>query len=133
MHMMTQRILTLCLGLAIVSGCLLVPQFARADGCDEIDKSQKTYDYTLPNVPRYCEPGIVVQRVLNIAFTLIGGVSLLFVVIGGLRYTTSGGNEERAAQGRKTVLYALVGLAVVLLALAIVNIVIDLVLYGKTL
>jgi len=125
--------LLLCFGLVLAGNVALAPQLARANGCDAIDRSQQTYDYTLPKVPRYCETGAIVQRVLTIAFSLIGGVSLVFVIIGGFRYMMSGGNEESVTQARKTVLYALVGLIVVMLAVAIVNIVLNLVLYGKTL
>ncbi len=117
---------------------VFLPTVAQADGCDAIDKSSKTYlspDSPTPDLkflPRYCSIGAVTQRVLNIAFSLIAGVSLLFVVIGGYQYMTAGGNEEKLTSGKKTVLYAILGLVVVITAVTVVNIVINLILYGRT-
>jgi TRAP-type C4-dicarboxylate transport system permease small subunit len=50
-------------------------------------------------------------------------VAILMIIIGGFMYVTSAGSEERAKSGRKTVMYALMGVAVVILAYVLVNIV----------
>jgi len=110
---------------------LFLPAPALADGCTNLDNSLSTYGASLPNVPKYCTIGPIIQRVLNIAFTLIGSVSLLFLIIGGYRYMTAAGNAEQATAGKKTAIYALIGLVVVILAVAIVNVIVNLLLYGK--
>ena len=51
----------------------------------------------------------------------IGIISVVMIIIGGIRYATSGGNAEKVKSAKNTILYAVVGLAVALLALAIVN------------
>jgi len=118
--------------LGLISSCLTLPLPVQADGCTSLDQSLHTYGVQIPNVPRYCSVGPVIRKVMNIAFSVIGMVSVIFFMIGGFRYMTAGGNEEQAATGKKTALYAVVGLAVVILAIAIVNVVVNLILYGKT-
>jgi len=126
------KILVLIFSLGLVGSCLILPQPAQADGCTSLDQSFQTYGVQIPQVPKYCSVGPVIRKVMNIAFGLIGMVSVIFFMIGGFRYMTAGGNEEQAATGKKTALYAVVGLVVVILAIAIVNVVVNLVLYGKT-
>jgi hypothetical protein len=47
------------------------------------------------------------------------------IIIGGLKYTLSQGEEKAAAGAKDTVLYAVVGLVISVMAFAIVNYVID--------
>jgi hypothetical protein len=125
------KILLLLLSLfLVVVSYGAVPAVVQADGCTAIDQSLQTYETSIPGLPHYCSIAQITRKVLNIAFTLIGGVSLLFIIIGGFRYITAGGNEESATEGKKTVLYAVVGLVVVLLAVTIVNVVVNLLLFN---
>jgi hypothetical protein len=55
---------------------------------------------------------------------VIASVSVIMVVIGGLRYVLSGGDSAGIKSAKDTILYALVGLAVSLVAFAIVSFVI---------
>jgi multisubunit Na+/H+ antiporter MnhB subunit len=66
----------------------------------------------------------VVTLILNIVFGIVGSLSLLFIVIGGFRYVISGGDPQNTARAKNTIIYAVVGLAVTLLAAAIVNFVV---------
>lgn len=118
--------------LALAGGLAVLPSPVQADGCSYLDNSLSTYGASVPNVPRYCNTGQVTRKVINIAFALIGGVSLVFLIIGGFRYMTAGGSEEQVTAGKKTALYALAGLVVVILAVTIVNVVINLILFGRT-
>ena len=47
------------------------------------------------------------------------------LIWGGIRYTTSGGNANSVTAAKNTILYAVIGLIVAILAYAIVNWVID--------
>ncbi len=60
-------------------------------------------------------------QVTNAALYVIGAVSVLMLIYGGIRYTISGGNEKDVVAAKNTVLYAIVGIVVALLAFAIVN------------
>ena len=59
--------------------------------------------------------------IINAALFLIAAVSVLMLVYGGIRYTTSGGNAANVTAAKNTILFAVVGIVVALLAYAIVN------------
>lgn len=57
--------------------------------------------------------------------SLIGGViAVIMVIIGGIKYTTSGGDTSKTASAKATIIAALIGLIVVALAQVIVQFVI---------
>lgn len=62
--------------------------------------------------------------IANVALFLIGAVSVLMLIYGGIRYTISGGESGAITSAKNTILYAIVGIVVALLAAAIVNFVI---------
>ena len=63
----------------------------------------------------------VLTIVINFALYFIGAISVLMLIIGGVRYTISGGNDKAVAAAKNTILYAVIGVVVALLAYAIVN------------
>lgn len=65
---------------------------------------------------------------LYVLMALLGTLSLIgliMIIIGGFQYMTAAGDENRAQQGKKTMFYAVLGLAAVLASGAIVNFVIN--------
>ena len=70
---------------------------------------------------RDLEPTSVVTEAIKWIMYAVGVVSVVMIVVGGIRYATSGGNAEKVKSAKNTILYACVGLAVALLALAIVT------------
>jgi len=65
----------------------------------------------------------LIKEVLTILLTLAGIAAVIFIIIGGFQYMTSGGNDEQAEKGRKALTNAVIGLVAVILAYAIVTIV----------
>lgn len=64
------------------------------------------------------------KTILNIVFGIVGGLSLLFVTIGGFRYVVSQGDPQAIGKAKNTIIYALVGLVIAIAAQAIVTFVI---------
>lgn len=62
--------------------------------------------------------------VANTLIFIVGAVSVLMVIIGGLRYVLSNGDSAGLKSAKDTILYALVGVVVSLLAYALVSFVI---------
>ena len=60
-------------------------------------------------------------NVLKIVFTITALLSITFIVIGGLKYTLSGGDAQGIAKAKNTILYAIVGLVVTLSAFTIMS------------
>ena len=58
-------------------------------------------------------------------FGLIGIVAVIVVVIGGVNIATSQGDPARVKKGRMAITYGLIGMAVCLLAFAIVGLVLN--------
>ena len=67
---------------------------------------------------------VVIKNVTNIMFFIIGAVSVIMLIYGGIRYTTSGGNVNSVTAAKNTVIYSIVGLVISILAYAIVNFVV---------
>lgn len=62
-----------------------------------------------------------VERVITAMFVLIGALSVIFIIVGGLKYSLSGGDPKRVETARETILYAVIGLIVSVSAFAIVK------------
>lgn len=57
----------------------------------------------------------------NIFFGVIGAICFLIMTIGGFKFITSKGDPQGVAKARKAITYALVGMAVSLSAVTIIN------------
>lgn len=57
---------------------------------------------------------------------LISALALIFVIIGGVRYVTAYGDEEKISNAKNQVMYAIVGFIIAILSYTIVTIVINL-------
>jgi len=68
--------------------------------------------------------GGVFQTVTNILLFVIGAVAVIMLVIGGIRYTISNGDSAQVTAAKNTILYAIIGIVVAILAYAAVNFVI---------
>ena len=69
------------------------------------------------------DTGIFTQITNTILF-LVGAIAVIMLIIGGVRYTISGGDSKQVESAKNTIMYAIIGIVVVILAYAIVNFVI---------
>ncbi len=67
------------------------------------------------------------SRIKSIFYWLVGILAFAAIIYGGFQYMTAGGNPEAAANGQKTILYAVIGLALAALAYGIVATVVDII------
>lgn len=67
----------------------------------------------------------IITWVLNIFSIIVGIAAVIMIVIGGLKYTISGGDSTRVSGAKDTILFAIVGLVVVALAQIIVHFVLN--------
>lgn len=63
----------------------------------------------------------IFTKIVNILLFIIGAVAVIMLIIGGVRYTISGGKESEVKAAKDTILYAIVGIVVAFLAYAVVN------------
>ena len=95
----------------ILAGLLIVPTVALAVSPTGVDNVAK-------------DPQDLVKNIVNIFLYAVGVLSVIMLIWGGIRYTTSAGDSNKVTSAKNTVLYAVVGLVVAILAWAIVNMVI---------
>jgi hypothetical protein len=62
-----------------------------------------------------------IALVVNIISSLVGVIAVIMLVVAGFRYVTSGGDSNRTASAKNTIIYALVGILVVAFAQVIVH------------
>lgn len=68
--------------------------------------------------------GGIFRTITNVLLFLIGAVSVIMLIFGGIRYVVSGGDSTAVQNAKNTILYAIVGVVVAILAYAVVNFVI---------
>lgn len=70
------------------------------------------------------ELGPSITSIVNTILLIVGVVAVIAIIIGGLRFAFSQGNEKNISAARDTIMYAVIGLVVAILSYAIVNFVI---------
>lgn len=68
--------------------------------------------------------GTVIETITNVLMFIIGAVAVIMIVIGGFMYVTSQGDSSKTTSAKNTILYAVIGLIVALLAYAVVRFVV---------
>ena len=63
--------------------------------------------------------------IINILSLVVGVVAVIMLIIGGIRFVTSGGDSSSVTNARNTIIYALVGIAVAALAQGLVKFVLS--------
>lgn len=66
-------------------------------------------------------PASIFTTIVNVLLFVIGAVSVIMIIIGGIRYTVSGGTSAEVTNAKNTIMYAIIGLVIAFLAYAIVN------------
>lgn len=66
----------------------------------------------------------IFKKVVNIMLFIVGAVAVIMLIFGGVRYVTSGGAQDQVTAAKNTIMYAIIGIIVAILAFALVNFVI---------
>lgn len=98
---------------------------ADASNCDptqgSITDGAKCSQATQSQPDNLFGPNGVFQQVSNILIFLVGAISVIMLIFGGLRYVVSTGEKGRVEDAKNTILYAVIGIVVAILAYAIVG------------
>jgi hypothetical protein len=73
------------------------------------------------NLPNVAGDSGAVQIILNLVWGIGATLSVLFIVIGGIKYVLSNGDPGQVSSAKNTILYAIIGLVVTMSGFAIVN------------
>jgi cytochrome bd-type quinol oxidase subunit 2 len=77
------------------------------DSCTSVDATTKIND--------------LIHTIVNLLSAIVGIVAVIMIIVGGLRYITSGGNDTSVTSAKNTILYAIIGLIIVALAQLLVR------------
>ncbi|MBP9738227.1 hypothetical protein KBD20_00910 [Candidatus Saccharibacteria bacterium] len=96
-----------CKGVLVTDPDSGVNSGTTADDCNE-DASGETF-------------ASLAQKIINVFSIVVGTVSVIMIIVGGFRYIISGGDSGGVTAGKNTILYAIVGLVIVIFAQVIVR------------
>lgn len=63
----------------------------------------------------------IAGQVVNIISIIVGVIAVIFIIYGGFKYITSGGDSGKVSEAKNALIYAIIGLLVVAIAQAIVR------------
>lgn len=95
------------------------PNFKTGFGCvDELGTKSGIEAVTKDNIVTK------ILEVTKVLLQFVGIAAVIVVIIGGVMYMTSLGDETKAERAKKVLLYAIIGLAIIGAAIIIVNLII---------
>ena len=62
---------------------------------------------------------VIIVRLINLALSFLGLVSVILILWGGFKWMTAGGNDEQVGEAKKIIIAAVIGLAIIISAWAI--------------
>lgn len=121
---MIQKIKMILISLGLVSTFSLLPAVvvhadAASDACDGIKLVDPTAKCNNAAEGRSGFQNLI-KKIINIFSIVIGAVSVIMIIFGGFRYIISGGDSSATKAAKDTIMYAIIGLVVVLFAQVIV-------------
>lgn len=129
---MRNKIKLLVLGAFMALGLIALPLTAstvtyaanREEVCKGIDSIDSNATADCTNKEGGQLSGFI-KKIINILLFIIGAIAVLMIIIGGLRYVLSAGDQSAVTGAKNTILYAVVGLIIAVMAFAIVNFVLS--------
>lgn len=77
-------------------------------------------------------PALIVSMIIKAVLSLLGVIFIILIIYAGFLWLTSGGNEETITKAKKTIVAAIIGLAIVLSAYVITVFIIDKIIESTT-
>jgi len=64
---------------------------------------------------------LIIKHIIDLLLPVAGGITVIFLIWGGIQYLTAYGNEEKAQKGKTIIIWSIVGLVVIILSGLIVR------------
>jgi hypothetical protein len=97
---------------------ILVPNMILSEDASTAASSSST---ELTNPISESNPTIIIANVIRAMLGVLGAVTLLMFIYGGFMLVFSQGNEEKLKKGRGTLIWAIIGMAIVLTSYSILS------------
>lgn len=108
----------------LLGSMALIAPVAHAADVDPKEEILKGVDKAGGGSSSGTELNTIIENIVNLLLFVAGAVAVVMIIIGGIRYITSNGEQTHVKAAKETILYSVVGLIVALLAFAIVNFVV---------
>lgn len=107
---------------------LAAPAYAACGGSSAAKQVSSGIDQTTTSAPADCGDngvGNAVALAVTILTFVVGAAAVIGIIWAGFKYITSGGDSNKVANAKSTLIYALIGIAVVGLAQVLVHLVLS--------
>lgn len=111
------------LGASLALPAVLEPAYVSAQADGGLKGGANSAKGTDQQTELFGDNGIF-KTITNVLLFVIGAISVIMLIIGGIRYTVSNGDSAAVTSAKNTILYAVIGIVVAILAYALVNFVI---------
>lgn len=71
------------------------------------------------------DPRTMVAQIINVVLTLLGIIAVIIVLLGGFKWMTAGGNEDKVSEAKKLLGAGVIGLVIILAAWGIASFVLE--------
>jgi cytochrome bd-type quinol oxidase subunit 2 len=125
---MIQKLKTIILS-SLAMGLMLVPALPGVAGAQQIDSGLCSGANLSVQSDESCDGSTgdadaidgIIQLAINMFSLIVGVISVIMIIVGGLKYITSGGEGTNITGAKNTIMYAIIGLVVVALAQIVVR------------
>ena len=116
------KLLTIAVWLILAGGLLLSPaaMYGAAPSCPAGQACLSTPDLNIPTLS--VDSGL--KSVITLLSFIAGVLSVIFIILGGIRYSSSSGDPSKVTSAKQTITFAVIGLALSFLAPLIVGFII---------
>lgn len=63
----------------------------------------------------------IIKNIVNILLYIVGAAAVVVIILSGIKYVISSGDSGKVADAKRTLIYAVVGLLIAIIAQTIVN------------
>lgn len=77
------------------------------------------------STPAENDPREIAVDIIQYLMTFLGIIAVVVILLGGFRWMTAAGNEDKVASAKKTIIAGAIGLIIILAAFAIVTFVVN--------
>jgi len=107
---------------------LIVPQLVFAGATDDIITNLGVFQSIVGLPSGQADPVAIAANVINALLSVLGLIFVILVIYSGFKWMLSRGKEDDVKKARETLKNAIIGVAIILLALVINNIVFSIIL-----